>query len=309
MKARTRRFWIGFGLVLVVLVAGFGIANLLIPHWGSTPAEQAQVLPGDEIFARPVLKWEHAITINAKPEAVWPWIVQMGDTRGGYYSYRFIEKGVTAMAGVDVSSYYNNTNHIAPEWQAPSAGQGMIMDVLVLRDVKANQYMVAGPKPGADQAGLLWTWYLAPTADGNTRLLVHMAIQIPGMEGNRIVETASTLATFMMERRMMEGIKLRAEGGMEADWVQVTEAIIWLLTLGLGLVAARQYMTRSNWQLPLGIGLVAILALFAWTYLQPALWLRMLVDLGMIGGLVWETRKVEILQVNPALIGGGTADD
>ncbi|RPJ37994.1 MAG: hypothetical protein EHM21_17495, partial [Chloroflexi bacterium] len=240
VQNRARRSWIGCGLTLVVIVICFSIANALIPNWGSTPAEQAQALPGDEIFAKPVLKWVNGITINASPEEVWPWIAQMGDTHGGYYSYRYIEKAVTAMAGVDTSRYYPNTNEIHPEWQSPTIGQGMIMDAFVLRDYKANEYMVAAPPPEMDEGGLLWTWYLAPTEDGRTRLLVHMSIQIPGMEGNKAVETGFNLATFMMERKMMVGIKQRAEGGMEADWVQYAEALLWFLTLGIGLIAARR---------------------------------------------------------------------
>ncbi len=288
--SRARRFWTGFGLVLIVLVAGFGIANAQIPHWGSTPAEQAQSLPGDDVFSRPVLKWENAITIHAKPETVWPWLIQMGDNRAGYYSYRLVEKAITAMAGIDVSHYYPNTNTIHPEWQSPALGQTMLMEFLVLREFKPDQYLVAGPKPGAEEGGLLWTWALASTADGQTRLIVHMRIQLPGMGENKPVETALNLATFMMERKMMDGIKLRAEGGMEADWVQYAEAIVWFLALGIGLVAARRFMTRPEWKPPLVIGLAAVAMLFVITYLQPELWLRVVADVILVGALVWESR-------------------
>jgi hypothetical protein len=302
VQHRARRFWVGVSLALLVIVICFSVANALIPHWGSTPAEQAQALPGDEIFTHPVLHWVNGITIDAKPEEVWPWVAQMGDTRGGYYSYRFIEKAVTGMAGKDGSLYYRNTNQVHPEWQSPSTGQGMILDALVLRDIQANRYMVAGPTPEMEDGGLLWTWAVAPTADGRARLLVHMSIQFPGMDKNPAVETAMNLTTFMMERKMMEGIKLRAEGGAEADWVQVAEALIWLLTLGIGIAAARRYLAAPDWKLPLAIGLLSIVALFAWTYLQPALWVRVVVDLAMIGGLVWEARKEEASSAKTALV-------
>jgi hypothetical protein len=289
-RHRARRFWIGLGLVLVVLAVGFGVANLMIPNWGSTPAELGQVLPGDELFTQPVMKWTHAITIDATPDEVWPWIIQMGDTRAGYYSYRFIEKAITAMAGKDVSTYYPNVNTIHPEWQTPPAGQGMIMDVLVLRDYRVNQYMVAGPNPEMGDAGLLWTWYLSPTTDGQTRLIVHLAIQIPEMAGNKPVEAALNLATFMMERKMMDGIKLHAEGGTEADWVQVVEALVWFLVLGIGLVAAQRCITQAEWKRPLWIGLAAVVVLFILTYLQPALWTRILVFVVLAGALVLDYR-------------------
>jgi hypothetical protein len=166
----------------------------------------------------------------------------------------------------------------------------MIMDVLVLRDYQVNQYLVAGPTPDMGDAGLLWTWALAPTEDVRTRLLVHMRIQIPGTEGNRALEAALNLSTFMMERKMMEGIKLRVEGGAEADWVQWAEAVIWLVVLGIGLMAARQFVARLEWKLPLAAALLSVAVLFGLVYLQPALWLRLVfvvVLLAMVGKDHW----------------------
>ena len=286
---RLRRFAVGFSLVWVVLLAGFAAANAFIPAWGSTLAEQSLVLPGDEIFPTPVVNWNHAITIKAAPETVWPWIAQMGDTRGGFYSYRYIEKAVTAAAGVNAAPYYQNTNQVNPAWQNPPIGQGMIMDTLVLREIKPGQYLVAGPKPEQSDGGLLWTWFLQPTPDGNTRLLVHMRVQIPGAEGNSAVRTGMNLATFMMERKMLDGIQLRAEGGAEADGVQAAEAFLWLATLALGLVAARRFMTQARWQLPLALGLASVILLLAWVYLQPALGLRLLGVLALSAALAWDS--------------------
>jgi hypothetical protein len=295
---RSRRFWIGFCLVVVVSAAGFGISNQFIPNWGSTQPELDMQLPGHDLFSSPVLKWKHAITIAAKPEQVWRWIIQMGDTHAGYYSYRFIEKAVTAAAGIDVSTYYNHTNRIVPEWQSPPIGQGMIMDVLVLREYQVNRYLVAGPKPELSEGGLLWTWAVSPTADGSTRLLVHMAIQIPGVEGNQAVTTALNLATFMMEKKMLDGIKLRAEGGVEPDWVEPLEAVLWFTTLVMGLVAARRFITRVEWKRPLAIGMTTILLLFVLVYIQPALWIRVLAVAGVIGALVWDSW---LLRAKPVL--------
>lgn len=300
---RTRRFFAGLGLILLVLIVGFTAVNQLIPTWGSTPVEQSQALPGDDIFSEPVLKWEHAITINATPEEIWPWLIQMGDTRAGYYSYRYIEKAITAMAGVDVTNYYPNTKAIHPEWQAPAIGQGMLMDILVLRDYQENKYLVAGPKPGQEDGGLLWIWGLAPQVDGRTRLLVHMRIQIPGMGGNRLVGGALNLATFMMERKMMEGIKLHAEGRSEADWVQVAEALIWLAGLAIGLMAASRFITRPDWKLPLGIGLAAVVFLLILVYLQPAIWLRLVVLLALVGGLVIDSGRMRSTSSSPMAVG------
>jgi hypothetical protein len=287
---RTRRFIIGLALLFLVLVIGFSITNRMIPDWGSTPEERAMPLPGDEIFPTPVLAWNHAITIDAPVEVVWPWIAQMGDTRAGFYSFRFIEKAVTAAAGVDATDYYRNTNQVHPEWQAPEIGQGMILDALVLRAILPGESLVAGPRPEASEGGLQWTWALFPTPDGRTRLRVHIRIQFPGMEENQAVATALNLATFMMEKKMLDGIKLRAEGGMEPGWFEAVEILAWFAALGCGLAAARRFVTRVDWQRPLVIGLAAAAWLFVLTYGQPALWVRLVGALVLAAGLALDAR-------------------
>jgi len=74
------------GLV-VLLVVAFSIILPWIPTWGARDEEIAQALPGDEILANPALTMTHGISIDARPEDVWPWIAQIGDVRGAFYSY------------------------------------------------------------------------------------------------------------------------------------------------------------------------------------------------------------------------------
>ena len=74
-----------------IIVALLGIAFPLLPHWfhtwGATEAEVNADYPGDELITEPLIFWMHATTIDAPPEEVWPWIAQLGDRRGGFYSY------------------------------------------------------------------------------------------------------------------------------------------------------------------------------------------------------------------------------
>lgn len=291
----ARRLLAGLASMIAVTLAGFLTANAIIPTWGATPEEQRASLPGDEAFPTPVLQWRHAATIAAAPEAVWPWLVQMGDTRAGYYSYRYIEKAATLAGGQQPDGYYRNTNTVHPEWQTPSIGQGMILDTLILRDYQPGRYLVAGPAAG-ESGGLLWTWAIAPGGAGKTRLQVHMAIQMPGMQKNRAVETLLNLMTFMMEKKMITGIQLRAEGGSEADWVQIAEAALWLAVLILGGMAARQYLRASDWRQPLAIGVASIGGLFIFTYVQPALWLRAGLAIALSGALAWQMRRSAALR-------------
>ena len=116
--------------------------------------------------------------INAPPKAVWPWIAQIGDTRGGYYSYTFIENQVGAITGAeDYNVIYINADRIHPEWQNPQPGEQLIQSVLKVREIVPGQYLLAD---SLDPSVLnwVWLWHLQPMADGQqTRLLVRFGIE------------------------------------------------------------------------------------------------------------------------------------
>jgi hypothetical protein len=83
-------------------------------RWGATGEEVAARLPGDKISPDAAAQVTHAITINAPPQCVWPWILQIGQDRGGFYSYTSLEN----MAGCEM----HNVRRIVPEWQNRAAG-------------------------------------------------------------------------------------------------------------------------------------------------------------------------------------------
>ncbi len=82
--------------------------------WGSDPADHALPLPGDRAARNPALELQHVVTIDAPPQEVWRWLVQIGQDRAGFYSYDWLERAF----GVDI----HNANEIRPEWQSRQAG-------------------------------------------------------------------------------------------------------------------------------------------------------------------------------------------
>jgi hypothetical protein len=111
----------GLGLLTALLAASFAAVIPAIHRWGATDAEVTQVLPGDELLPNPPVAWTNAITIDAPPAQVWPWIAQLGDGRGGFYSFTFIENRVGALTGAaDYTVVYRNAERIVPEWQHSS---------------------------------------------------------------------------------------------------------------------------------------------------------------------------------------------
>ncbi len=187
-----------------------------VQGWGATDDERRRSLPGDDLVPDPADQATRAITIDAPPEQVWPWIVQLGADRGGFYSYDWLEN----LFGLGIHS----ADRIVPEWQGLPVG-----DVVAANRKRSGGWLVAEVRP--DEALVLqvadlktnrplrrdqhrwefeWSFVLVPEPGGRTRLLVRERTGF----GSRVVQTAMApigLVSFVMSRRMLQGIKARAE--------------------------------------------------------------------------------------------------
>ena len=197
----------GFGLLLYVSAAAF-----LYPWhrtWGSTADELRLSLPGDPAQRDIALEIQHAVTIEAPPEAVWKWLVQVGQDRAGFYSYDWLERAF----GADI----HNVTEIRSEWQSRRAGDF----------VRATQPNYLGGLFGSElgwtvgavdppRALVLDRWgafVLLPTADGHTRFIIRSSLSqgdIP-VWASALNMVTFQLPHFIMERRMMLSIKTLAE--------------------------------------------------------------------------------------------------
>lgn len=283
MSAITRigRVVAGILLVILILAATFAVLPRWTYHWGATSAEMARALPGDELIARGPKDSTQGMTIDAPPEQVWPWIAQIGDERGGFYSYTFIEN---LLSGKDL---YHNASDILPQFQNPQPGEGMVMDSLKVHDLQAGQWLLAAQTSKTGDYDWVWLWHIEPVGTNQTRLLVRSAMRIAELAGNPALSPLTDVGSFVMMRRMMYGLKLRAEGGSEPAPIEAIEIALWAACLVAGLVAAGLFVARRAWQAPLLLGLAALLGLMWFTVWQPSIWLRLLVDVALFGGLGW----------------------
>ena len=98
----------------VVLVAG---AILYRFSWrsGASDAEAVGPLPGDEIIPHPMLEWTRATTVHARPDRIWPWLVQMGYGRGGWYTNERLDQIIWGVSA-------RNADRILPEYQGLEVG-------------------------------------------------------------------------------------------------------------------------------------------------------------------------------------------
>ncbi len=292
MKKFFLRFLPGLLLVGALLTGLFALTLAVIPTWGATRAEDALPLPGDNLETHPTVRWTNAITVNAPPEQVWPWVAQLGDARGGFYSYTFIENQVGALTGAaDYKVVYTNAAAVHPEWQDPQPGMGLIQGTLKVREVQPGRYLLAD---SIQPAPFMWTWvwYLEPLNNGAaTRLIVRFAIEVPGeAAGNPVMGFMLNVGGFVMQQNMLQGLKLRAEGGSEPAWIESVEIVLWLAALAAGLAAAVLYLTRPDWRGPLAMAVISLTAIFILTFVQPPMALRFGLDAALLAGLIWSAR-------------------
>jgi len=189
--------------LLVSLAALVVYAAALRPwflRWGATAEETHKTLPGDSVLPNASSAATRAITIHAPPERVWPWIAQIGQGRGGLYSYTWLEN----LVGCQIV----NADRIHPEWQDIKPGDGVRlhpkMPPIPVLLVEKNRALVLGSAVGTAQVPpVTWAFVIEGASGNATRLLIRW----------RSTERAYFLEPihFTMERRMMLGIRERAE--------------------------------------------------------------------------------------------------
>jgi hypothetical protein len=192
-------------------------------RWGATAAETAAAMPGDELVPFPRMASTRAITIGAAPAAVWAWLVQIGQGRGGFYSFDALEN----LVGCHIHSAdridpglqelrRGDEIRLAPG-QAPSYRVAVVEPphvlVLAVADPKARPAAPEQPAPRPAAPGQLaatWQWLLRPAGgDAATRLVVRQRYSYPRRQA--VLWHLAEPVDFVMERRMLHGIRERAE--------------------------------------------------------------------------------------------------
>jgi hypothetical protein len=164
-------------------------------RWGATDGELEAPLPGDDLVPDPAGRPTRAVTIDAPVEDVWPWLAQIGQDRGGFYSYEWLEN----LAGCRMA----NADRIHPEWQHRDVGE-------TVRLHPATGLKVQLFEPGRALALEGWGAFVVRDAgEGRTRLIARN--QRPQGLAGAAYAALLELPHFVMERRMLLGIKERAE--------------------------------------------------------------------------------------------------
>ena len=178
--------------------------------WGATPEEVEGAMPGDDLLPEPDLLSTRAVTVDAPPASVWPWLVQMGSGRGGAYTYDWIEN----LFGLGMHS----AERILPEFQHLAVGDvlpvgpkgpGMRVEICDAERTLAFRSL---------DGRWVWIFDLRPAGRG-TRLVSRNRIATPDASwaGRLVNRAVMEPGSLIMERRMLKGIKERAERSLPAD--------------------------------------------------------------------------------------------
>ncbi len=171
-------------------------------HWGVTEDDVSRPLPGDEIVPEPAVQATQGVAIDAPPEYVWPWLVQMGPGRGGAYTYDWIEN----LNGLNMHS----ADRIVPEWQHMDVGDEFVLNpngprLRVEALVPRRSLVLAYP-----DGSWSWSFALVPLDGDRTHLITRNRAPANRWQSRLRWEVMSPGA-FLMMRKMLLGIKERAE--------------------------------------------------------------------------------------------------
>jgi hypothetical protein len=190
---RRRRPTIRAGLGPAIVLAYLAVRPWT-RRWHATPPEIAATLPGDEFVPDAGLTMTRAVTIDAPPDAVWPWIVQIGQDRAGFYSYTPVEN----LAGCAM----RNADRVHDEWQDRAVGDAVPLHPL-------NALPVTRLDPGRTYALGGWYFNLVPLDDGQTRLIART--RVPRGVASLAYAVFVEAPHFLMERRMLLNLEALVE--------------------------------------------------------------------------------------------------
>jgi hypothetical protein len=191
-------------LALLVSSAAAIYLRLIRPwqlRWGATDQEVARPMQGDEVVKLPTFNATRAVTIQSKPQHIFPWIVQMGVTRAGWYSIDLLDNLGRPSAEVILPAFqHSQRGDLIP--MSPDGKSGTYV-----KDFVPNQWMLWEDKEGDST----WVWGLYPIDETHTRLITRVRVKYHWLSPTIIFGLLVEFTDIVMMRKCLLGIKRRAE--------------------------------------------------------------------------------------------------
>jgi hypothetical protein len=191
-------------LVPVLIVLALVYLTTIRPwqlRWGATREEAERKMHGDDIVSQPSFDATRAVTINASAEHIYPWILQMGIHRAGWYSYDVLDNALKPSADRILDEYQNiNAGDLIPI--SPDGKQGFWV-----KDFDRNRRMLWWDKKGDSS----WAWEIYPEGEGASRLITRVRVKYRWFSPAILFSLLIEFTDIIMMRKCMLGIKSRAE--------------------------------------------------------------------------------------------------
>ena len=190
-------------------------------RWGLSYKEANTTFPGDHLVPQPRSEFVHAIEIDAPARMVWPWIAQIGQGRGGFYSYEALEN----IFGLQIY----NSDKVLPEFQQPKIGDlipfgpkdaypivicehGKAMAIENWYDLNKNSVYNQALESPMNYLHLSWLWMVEPLGEHRSRFISRNRVDYsPSFKNRLLLGLLGEPVVFAMDRKMCYGIKRRAE--------------------------------------------------------------------------------------------------
>ena len=193
----------GIALTGVSAVGAYLALRPRLLNWGATASEITDQLPGDDRVTDATYVSTRAVTVHACPKDIWPWLAQMGYRRGGLYSYDWLDRAFGYLDGPSAET-------VLPEFQNLEAGDTIPLGrgpSWPVAEVVPGRVLVLEPLAGV----VTWAFALQPVDSRTTRLVTRVRFHVEPTAKDRLMMAAIDPAAFVMTRKMLLGIKRRAE--------------------------------------------------------------------------------------------------
>ena len=269
-----------FALVGLVMMAYLRWARPYQLRWGATEDEVQRPMPGDELNPNPKFLATRAITIEGKPEDVWPWLVQMGYRRAGFYGYDILEN-LGSPRGI------RSADRILPEFQHFTVGDEVPISPvasMMFHAIEPNRYLIWS---GYDGGGG-FTWALYPVDEKHTRLVSRIRWSHTWTKPRQLaLDLFTEFTDHLSVPKILQGVKGRVEGRIEPMAQANTEitvyvAAAWIFVGAIVLIILRP-LTWRRWLAGLAAGAAWLITWYAPISTRIGALLELLVLWGLEG--------------------------
>jgi hypothetical protein len=276
MRTETASRYVALASILAAILSAFLMfVRPWYQRWGATDAETRRALPGDEIIPDAAGQETRAITIHAPVEKVWPWVAQLGQDRGGFYSYDLLENLVgcemPTSDRIDRSRQswrLGDKLWMYPPRKAGGAGYATLRTHVPGRVLGFGTRLFGTPLGAAENGS--WSFVLEAVDASTTRLLVRgRSAHGRSALGTVVDRFVFEPAHFTMERRMMTAIKELAETGVRGRGQNHAHVFLWTIAFVLFVAAIAMVLGSDQWWHALVAVVAAALVFEVLTLGQP----------------------------------------